>query len=123
MFRPSTINESEICKLVDEHLLPPHAVLKWRPTKDEDIPTSDTNEIVVSKSFFQRGFGLPACDFLRDLLNHYKIELIHLNPNSILQIDVFVHLYEADLTANSFQTLFLLEISAKHHQTSSDGWH
>jgi hypothetical protein len=92
MSSPSTINESEIHKLVDSHLLPPCAVLQWRAAKDEDIPMSYTNEIVVSKSFFQHRFGFPACDFLHGLLNHYKIELIHLNPNSIHQIAIFVHL-------------------------------
>jgi hypothetical protein len=50
---------------------------------------------MVFPPFFQCGFGLPACDFLRGLLDHYQIELVHLNPNSILQI--FVHLCEAFL--------------------------
>jgi hypothetical protein len=54
MFRPSTIYESEILKLVDDHLLPPYAVLQWRAAKDENILTPNTNELVVSKSFFQR---------------------------------------------------------------------
>ena len=106
MFKPSSIDESEILKLVDDHLLPPRAVLQWRPAKDEEIPTPNTNEIVVSKSFFQRGFGLPACDFFCGLLNHFKIELIHLNPNSILQIAVFVHLCEAYLAVLPNFSLF-----------------
>jgi hypothetical protein len=98
MFKPSYIDESKILKLVDDHLIPPRAVLQWRLAKDEEILTPNTNEIVISKAFFQWGFGLPACDFFRGLLNHYKIELVHLNPNSILQITVFVHLCEAYLT-------------------------
>jgi hypothetical protein len=48
MFRPSTIDDGEILKLVNDHLLPPRAILQWRLTKDEDIPTPNTNEIVVS---------------------------------------------------------------------------
>jgi hypothetical protein len=48
-------------------------------------------------SFFERGLGLPAHNFLRGLLDHYQIELVHLNLNSILQITVFVHLCEASL--------------------------
>jgi hypothetical protein len=87
MFKSSS-DESEIRKLVDDHILPPRAILQWRLANDEEIPTPNTNEIVVSKSFFQRGFELPACDFFRDLLNHFKNELIHLNPISILQITV-----------------------------------
>jgi hypothetical protein len=59
-------------------------VLQWRPAKGEVIPTPNMKEIVVFSSSFQQGFGLPACDFLHDLLQYYQIELVHLNPNSIL---------------------------------------
>jgi hypothetical protein len=64
MFRPSTVDESELHKLIDSHLLPSHVVLQWRPAKDKYIPTPNTNEIFVFTSFFQRGFGLPTCEFL-----------------------------------------------------------
>jgi hypothetical protein len=74
--------------------------------KDEDIPMPNTNEIIVSTTFFQHEFGLPACDFFRGLLHHYKIELIQLNPNSILHIVVFVHLCEAYLVVLPNFTLF-----------------
>jgi hypothetical protein len=70
-------------------------VLQWRSTKGEDIPTPNTNKIVVFSSLFSRRFRLPSCEFLRGLLHHYQIELVHFNPNSILQIVVFVHLCEA----------------------------
>jgi hypothetical protein len=56
--------------------------------------------------FFQRGFSILASDFLRGLLHHYKIELTHLNPNSILQITVFVHLYKAYLSVLPNYALF-----------------
>jgi hypothetical protein len=92
LFQPSVVDESEIHKLVVNHLLPDRAVLQWRPAAREDIPTPNTNEIVVFSSFFQHGFGLLACDFLYGLLDHYKIELVHLNPNSILQTAVFIHI-------------------------------
>jgi hypothetical protein len=72
-------------------------VLQWHPAVREDIPTPNTNEIVVFSSFFQRGFGLSTCDIFNGLLDHYKIKLVHRNPNSILQIIIFVHLCEAFL--------------------------
>jgi hypothetical protein len=71
-------------------------VLQWHPAAGEDLPTPNTNKIVVFPSF-QSGFGLLGCNFFRRLLDHYQIELVHLNPNSILQIDIFVHLCEAFL--------------------------
>jgi hypothetical protein len=36
-------------------------------------------------------------DFFRGLLDFYRLNLTHLNPNSILQVFVFVHLCEAFL--------------------------
>jgi hypothetical protein len=89
LFQPSITDESKIPKLVANHFLLDRAVLQWCPAIGGDILTPNTNEIVVFSSFFQRGFGLPACNFLRGLLDHYKIELVHLNPNSILQIAIF----------------------------------
>jgi hypothetical protein len=72
-------------------------MVQWRPTAEEDIPTPNRKEIVELSSFFQHRFGLAAYDFLCGILDHYKIELVHLNPNSILQTVVFVHLCEAFL--------------------------
>jgi hypothetical protein len=48
-------------------------------------------------SFLQCGFGLSVCDFFHGLLDHYQLKLVHLNPNSILQIIIFIHLHEAFL--------------------------
>jgi hypothetical protein len=71
MFQLSVVDESEIRKLVVNHFLPDLAVLQWRPAASEDLPTPNTNKILVFSSFFQRGFGLHACDFFRGLLDHY----------------------------------------------------
>jgi hypothetical protein len=83
LFQQFVADESEILKLIANCFLPDRVVLQWRPAPREDIPTPNTNEIVVFSSF-RRGFGLPAYDFLRGLLQHYQIELVHLNSNSIL---------------------------------------
>jgi hypothetical protein len=97
MFQQSVADESEIHKLVENHYFPNRVILHWWPAKGEDIPTPNTKDIVVFFAFFQLGFGLLACDFLHGLLQHYKIELVHLNPNSTLQISIFIHLCEAFL--------------------------
>jgi hypothetical protein len=97
LFQSYVVDESEIHKLIANNFLPDCVVLQWHPTAREDIPTPNTNGIVVFSSFFQREFHLLACDFFCELLDHYKIELVHLSPNSILQITIFVHLCEAFL--------------------------
>jgi hypothetical protein len=53
LFQQSVTNESEIRKLIVSYFLPGREVLQWRPAASEDIPTSNTNEIVVFASFFQ----------------------------------------------------------------------
>src|SRR5688572_21204341 len=53
--------------------------------------------MVVFAPFFERGFGIPCRDFFRGLLYCYRIVLVHLNPNSFLDIAVFIHLCEAYL--------------------------
>jgi hypothetical protein len=48
----------------------------------------------------------PQFDFLHRHVDYYQIELVHLNPNSILQITVFVYLSEAFLQIPSSFLLF-----------------
>jgi hypothetical protein len=57
----------------------------------------DTHESVVYVPFLIRGLALPISPFFRGLLDFYNLNLTHLNPNSILQISIFVHLCEAYL--------------------------
>jgi hypothetical protein len=120
LFQSSTADETEIRKLVVNHFLPDRAMLQWRPTAGEDILTPNTKEIVVFSSFFQHGFGLPACDFFWGLLDHYKIELDRLNPNSILQITVFVHLCEAFLGISPNFPLFKNYFFLKYQPSASN---
>lgn len=64
------------------------------------MPTEDTHESVVFVPFLIRGLGLPVSPFFRGLLDYYSLNLTHLNPNSVLQIAIFVHLCEAFLGVN-----------------------
>ena len=79
----------------------------------EAFPTPNTDEIVVFTAFFYRGFALPTCGFFRGLLDFYRIELVHLNPNSVLHIAAYIHLCEAYLGIrphfNLFRFLFVLK--------------
>jgi hypothetical protein len=61
------------------------------------VSTEDTHESVVFVPFLIWVLGLPISPFFCSLLDFYSLNLIHLNPNSILQIAIFVHLCEAYL--------------------------
>jgi hypothetical protein len=80
----------------------------------------NTNEIMVLSSFFQRGFDLP-CEFHPNLLYYYKIELVHLNPNLILQITIFVHLCKCYLVVHPNFSLFKHYFFLKY-QPSATKW-
>jgi hypothetical protein len=90
----STMTEAKIQALVDHGLLRPKAEVEWKATTGEEFPIEDVKEQVVFASFFEHTFNLPVGDFFRGLLYYYKLELVHLVPNSITVVSTFIHFYE-----------------------------
>ena len=78
--------------MVLHEILSDEAIARWHPTQGERFPNPHNRELVVFKDFYHRGVGLPAHPFLRKLLLYYGISLIHLNPNSILHLAIFINL-------------------------------
>jgi hypothetical protein len=97
VWETSSVTEEQIQSLVDRGLLRPKLQVGWRPVAGEAFPTEGTGETVVFIAHIKCGFGVPAGDFLRGLLQFYRIELLHLAPNSITIIATFIHLCEAFL--------------------------
>jgi hypothetical protein len=88
----STMTEDKIQALVDRGVLRPKAEVEWRAAAGEEFPSEDVKEQVVFASFLERGFNLPAGDFFHGLLYYYKLELVHLVPNSVTVVSTFIHL-------------------------------
>ena len=44
----------------------------------------DRMETVIFRSFYEKGFALPAGALFRGLLFFYGLEVTHLKPNSIV---------------------------------------
>jgi hypothetical protein len=82
---------------LDCGLLRPKEEVEWKVAVGEELPTEDVKEQVVFASFFECGFNLPMGDIFRGLLFYYKLELVHLVPNSITVVSTFIHFYEAYL--------------------------
>src|SRR5436190_20174713 len=95
-------------------------LIEWHAADGESFPTANTDEVVVFEHFFYRGFFLPTNSFFRGLLHWYGIELVNLNPNSILHISTFIHLCEVCLGVhphfNLFCYLFTLKATQKGGQ-------
>jgi hypothetical protein len=94
---PSVMTEKKIQALVDRVLLRSKAEMEWKAPTGEAFPMEDDKEHVVFTSFFERGFNVSAGDFFRGLLHYYKLELVHLVPNSITVVSSFIHFCEAYL--------------------------
>ena len=62
---PSTLWEEDIQDLVERGLLPEKAISGWRCYYGEDFPTEDQTETVVFRSFYEKGFALPAGELVR----------------------------------------------------------
>jgi hypothetical protein len=93
----SVVSESDLLHLVDVRVLPPKELCSWRICRGVTVPTEDAHEFVVYVPFLIHGLALPVSPFFHSLLYFYNLNLTHLNPNSILQISIFVHLCEAYL--------------------------
>jgi hypothetical protein len=91
------VSESDLLHLVSIRVLPPKEVCSWRICRGVTVPTEDTHESVIYVPFLIRGLALPISPFFCGLLDFYRLNLTHLNPNSILQVSIFVHLCEAFL--------------------------
>jgi hypothetical protein len=85
------MTKAKIQALVDRGLL-------WlKAAVGEKSPTEDVKEQVIFASYFKSGFNLPVGDFFCGLLYYYKLELVHLVPNSIIVVSTFIHFCEAYL--------------------------
>jgi hypothetical protein len=69
----------------------------WRICRGVTVPTEDTHESIIYVPFLIRGLALPISPFFRGLLDFYRLNLTHMNPNSIMQVSIFVHLCKAFL--------------------------
>jgi hypothetical protein len=93
----SVVSEPDLLHLVSIRFLPPKELCSWRICHGVTVRTEDTHESVIYVSFLLRGLALPISPFFCGLLDFYRLNLTHLNPNSILQISIYVHLCEAFL--------------------------
>jgi hypothetical protein len=93
----SVVSESDLLCLVDVGVLPPKELCSWWICRGVTVLKEDTHESVVYVPFLISDLAHPISPFFRGLLDFYNLNLNHLNPNSILQISIFVHLCEAYL--------------------------
>jgi hypothetical protein len=75
--------EDDLLEMEARGLIPERAISRWKCCHGQEFPTEDQTETVVFRSFYKKGFGLPAGSFSGRLLHYYGLEAAHLNHNSI----------------------------------------
>ena len=58
-------------------------VVEWLVPSHEVVPAPPDGYVVSFAPFHKRGLTVPPHPFFHSLLQHYQIELQHLNPNRI----------------------------------------
>nr|ABF96189.1 retrotransposon protein, putative, Ty3-gypsy subclass [Oryza sativa Japonica Group] len=69
-------------------------------------PQPILGRMVAIEDYVLCGFLPPPSEFLLLVLNFYGLSLLHLNPNSIAFLSIFVHLCEAYIGVEPFLDLF-----------------
>ena len=116
-WRRSSVTEHELEALVSRGELPAlTAAEEWRVPGDEAEPNPLAGYIVSFISFHERGFGVPADDFIRGLLHFWGLEVQHLNPNGVIHLSTFVVLCEGWLRIEPHWELFKLFFGIKLQQ-------
>lgn len=83
-WKKSKLKLEEIHALASAGFLCEQAIDGWSTATGDALPMEkNPSEIPMFAHFCEHGLSLQALDFFRGLLDFYKIEHAHLNPNSI----------------------------------------
>jgi hypothetical protein len=119
-WRPCTLGVSGLeCMVLDGHLQP-QAEIEWSCCVGQLFPSEGTEEVVLFKSFCERGLALPTSTFFRSILDLYKIEVHHLTPNGVSQLAQYAHFFEAYLGIEPLVPFFqyLFRVKAQPREDS-----
>lgn len=82
-------------------------IVGWRSGfKNAWMFEAHPKETVIFAHFIEHGLAVPTSEFFRGILHYYSLQLVHLNPNGILHIAIFVHLCEVYLGMQPHFILF-----------------
>ncbi|KAK1613719.1 hypothetical protein QYE76_019236 [Lolium multiflorum] len=113
-WRGSDVTQHEIDWLYRSRRIPEG--VSCRLPDDEIEPVLRPGEYVVFLAHFERGFGLPASDFLRQFLDFYELQPHHLPGNAVFYLSCYATFMEAYIgirpTRETFARFFSLRINS-----------
>jgi hypothetical protein len=91
------VKERRINLLRQGPVIPCEDLVSCRPSGGEREPALEPGEVVVFFEQFQRGFALPASNFLWQFLDHFHLQPHHIGANAMMTLSTFGTLCEAYL--------------------------
>jgi hypothetical protein len=92
-------------------------------TRDEVVPESRNDEVVVFKSFFRAGLRFPLHETMSEVLKKFEIYLHKLTPNAIVRLNVYIWALQSQ--GKSANVEGFCRVHKLHYQTKAraDGLH
>src|SRR3954462_3749640 len=88
--------------------------LSWRAAPAGEVtPSPRAREKVYLKAQLVRGVSLPISNFFLSVLNHYRVQIENLSPNSILVLSNYAPLCEGYLGIRPRLDLFVYFFTVK----------
>ncbi|KAK1692188.1 hypothetical protein QYE76_008885 [Lolium multiflorum] len=113
-WKGSDVTQHEIDWLYRSRRIPEG--VSYRLPGDEIEPVLEPGEYVVFLAHFERGFGLPASDFFRQILDFYQLQPHHLPGNAVFYLSCYATFMEAYIgirpTHETFARFFSLRINS-----------
>jgi hypothetical protein len=83
------------------------------------MPAPSDEEVIILKSHIDRGLSLPPSYFLKGVLQHYRLQLHHIAPNSFTTLAGFVALCEGYLGISPRGDLFRLYFNIRRNRDAN----
>jgi hypothetical protein len=113
------INEEILSSLEQEGRIAAKEISRWRVEPGVAMPAPSDEEVVILKSHIDRGLSLPPSYFLKGVLQHYRLQLHHIAPNSFTALVGFVTLCEGYLGISPRGDLFRLYFNIRHNRDAN----
>ena len=84
----SDVTEAQITWLRKSRRIPDGMICRLPGA--EVHPTPEEDEYVVFLAHFERGFGLPLSDFMREFMERFKLQPHHLPANAIVALAAYI---------------------------------
>lgn len=81
-------------------------LVKCTDVEGQHWPSDEPGKIPVFQAYCKCGLRLPAYPSLTIVLEHFRVELVYLVPNSITMLNIFMYLCEAYLGIHPNLDLF-----------------